>query len=350
MKIALFAFLPQFPSAQIRVIEPLRHWTEELELYGGIEWLRQNRGLGEMDLLLVQREFPGPKTQAVCEAIVSSGKPIVYETDDYLQRVPKHHNKPEYNEEKSTVIEWFAKQSDLVTVSTEPLAAVYREFAREVLVLPNYLSPRLWNDTLTNRREIENARIRIGLVGSSNHDQDFSMLAGLIEETLATYPEVEFVFYGALPGNISPHDRISVIPANYNYELHPQRLASLGLDIGLVPLTPSKFNRAKSNIKFLEFGFLGIPALYADLEPYRDSVIHGETGFLCGAKPSEWRSALFSLIENAHLRQQIGEKAQHAVLSNWMLADRADQWLDAYRRAIGLREIRNTNSLPKRRR
>ena len=231
------------------------------------------------------------------------------------------------------MIEWFSGQADLVTVSTEYLASAYRHIAKQVCVIANCLSVRLWNETLVNPKEMDNGRLRIGIVGSKNHDQDFALAAGLIDEALLAHPHFELVFFGAVPACIKPNDRIGNMPADYMYERHPSRLASLRLDIALVPLTPSHFNRAKSNIKFLEFGFFGIPALYADLEPYQGSVEHGGAGFLCGPKPAKCRDALFALIEDADLRQRVGQTARGAVLAYWMPAGNADRWTDVYRQA-----------------
>ena len=63
LKIALFVVAPQFPSAQIRVLEPLGHCTGQLALYSGMALLQHGVSLGEMHILPVQREFPGVETQ-----------------------------------------------------------------------------------------------------------------------------------------------------------------------------------------------------------------------------------------------------------------------------------------------
>ena len=112
-----------------------------------------------------------------------------------------------------------------------------------------------------------------------------------------------------ISGGFKGRARFSTIPPLYDYVSHPRRLAAAGIDIAVVPLTPSRFNRSKSNIKFLEFGFAGRAGAFAAFEPYRD-VVDGQTGFLCDERPAAWRTALFSLIEDAGLRQRMGQAAR----------------------------------------
>lgn len=338
MKIALFTLdQPGFPSPQIRLIEPFQELAGRAVLYNGMEMLKQKVSFSDIDVIIIQRAFPRPQFKDLCSTILTWGKPVVYETDDLIQEVPKHHKKPDYNEELAGNMDWLARSADIVTVSTPALADYYVDIAKRVIVLPNYLSPRLWNDSLFQERPVQQSRIRLGLVGSKNHDEDFALVSDLLMEALSYFPHVDCTFYGALPTGIELSKRINLVPANYLYEQHPARLAQIQIDIGMVPLVPSKFNRAKSNIKFLEYGFLGIPSLYADLEPYQGTVVHGENGMLCAESESAWRDSLFQLIENADLRKQLGSRARQDVISNHMLPQHANKWLAMCELAIKIK-------------
>jgi glycosyltransferase involved in cell wall biosynthesis len=336
VNIALFTLdNPDFPSTMIRLLEPIRALHPRMTLYNGMQMVQQRMALDAIDLFLIQRSFPRPRLLPLCEQLRRSGKPIVYETDDLLQRVPAHHNKPDYNDALATNIEWLARAADAVTVSTDFLAQHYAGIGKRVVVLPNALSPRLWSDALLQSPPRDPARVRLGLVGSKNHDRDFALLLPVLGDVLRQYPHVDCVFYGAVPEGMGGNERIQLVPPNYLYEQHPQRLASLAIDIALVPLVPDEFNRAKSNIKFLEYGFLGIPGLYADLEPYRETVRHGTNGFLCGTSPAAWREALAALIDSAELRCQIGQEARRTVLDGYMLPAHVQKWEQVFRQALG---------------
>jgi len=336
INIAYFSFDDiRYPCPVIRVFAPAWVLQSRVRLLSAVtrsgnEYHEDPAALAAADIVLVQRAFPHPNTATVCEAILSSGKPVIYETDDALQYVPVRYNDPIFADGVAPAIEEFVKHADLVTVPTAPLAALFARLARRVVVLPNYLSPDLWTEDLDSLKPSGSNRVRIGFVGSRYHDRDFATLVPLLRETLTRYANVEIVSYGGITGGLENDPRFSVIPGDYDYAQYPRRLAAVGMGIALAPLTGSRLNRCRSNIKFLEFGFLGIPGIFADLEPYRGTVLHGKTGFLCDERLSSWREALFTLIESAELRKRIGDAARQEVRGSWMLNDHKEEWLRAY--------------------
>jgi len=52
------------------------------------------------------------------------------------------------------------------------------------------------------------------------------------------------------------------------------------IDVGLVPLKDTAFNRSRSDIKFLEYAVHGVVPVMQASVPYVSSVKHGKTGFL----------------------------------------------------------------------
>jgi hypothetical protein len=50
---------------------------------------------------------------------------------------------------------------------------------------------------------------------------------------------------------------------------YPSYLKSLSVDIGIAPLEINDFNKAKSNLKMLEYSVCGLPAVYTNIEPYK---------------------------------------------------------------------------------
>ena len=95
----------------------------------------------------------------------------------------------------------------------------------------------------------------------------------------------------------------------------PQLISQV--DINLAPLVDSIFNRAKSEIKWLEAAMVKVPTIASDIGAFADMVIDGQTGLL--AKENEWKEKLDSLIFSAELRQKLAENAYHFVLENCSL-------------------------------
>ena len=85
-------------------------------------------------------------------------------------------------------------------------------------------------------------------------------------------------------------------------------------------MTERSFNRYKSDIKFLDYGVLGIPGVYSNVGPYPASVVHEQTGLLVANQPEAWFAALSRLIEDA---------ARSYVHAERLLRTRAVDWLSA---------------------
>jgi len=111
-----------------------------------------------------------------------------------------------------------------------------------------------------------------------------------------------------------------VIMADY-----PAYLASLNLDIAVAPLADIPFNRAKSNLRLLEYGMLAIPVVCTDIDPYRGSPACCVPNTL-----DAWVQALRERIHDADAREQEGRAMRRWVQQNFLLENHLDEWLEAH--------------------
>ena len=89
------------------------------------------------------------------------------------------------------------------------------------------------------------------------------------------------------------------------------------MDIALAPLEMNNvFCRAKSEIKFVEAGALGLPVVASNIDPYRDSMSEGRNGFLASDEKG-WTQALTALIQDSQLRTELGEAARQTVMRSY---------------------------------
>jgi glycosyltransferase involved in cell wall biosynthesis len=103
---------------------------------------------------------------------------------------------------------------------------------------------------------------------------------------------------------------------------------TIDFDIGLAPLIDSVFNRSKSAIKAMEYAALGIPVIASDVDPYRDFVIDGVTGYLV-RKDHEWSKRLFELVNDEPMRTEMGRRAK-AHAARWTIEEGYGRWVRAY--------------------
>ena len=105
---------------------------------------------------------------------------------------------------------------------------------------------------------------------------------------------------------------------------YPARLASLELDVAVAPLVDHPFNRAKSALKVLEYGMLGLPVVCSDLEPYRAAPV---TRVADAAEA--WIAALRALAQDPPRARREGTSLRDWVLAHHTLQSTRELWFRA---------------------
>ena len=202
--------------------------------------------------------------------------------------------------------------ADLVTCCSEPLAAVLRDYAPNVRVIPNGLPAQY----LGTPRDYEAAGrpLSVGWAGTSSTVAELPEAVRALNR-IAQYPRpgggVQVRIVGISPEHAMALGlrgrRIGALGWVERFEHYMQAVGEW--DVWVVPYRDTAFNRAKFPTKFLEASILGIPLIASDIEPYRRVIRHGENGFLVRYE-HEWGRLLKRLADDPGLRQQVGMTAR----------------------------------------
>lgn len=290
----------------------------------GIEATYANEGEAPEGAILVGQRVGGPGSNLHWLKAWRRSR-LVWETDDDLWTVDALNRRAvrHFTTETLDAIEQVARFAHLITVSTEPLAEAMRRFNPNVVTIPNHVEDRLF-DIERPRRD----RLTIGWAGGDSHHRDWLHVAPALRRFMVRNPAVDLHTIGAnyqiatkMPRSQSRHTSWSVDLFDY--------YRTIDFDIGIAPLAPIEFNRSKSHIKALEYAALGIPVVASDLDPYRDFVVDGVTGFLV-RRDHEWAQRLRDLVNDEAMRAEMGAAAKaharrYAISEGWHL------WADAYR-------------------
>lgn len=173
-------------------------------------------------------------------------------------------------------------------------------------------------------------RIVIGYAsGTATHDADLEVALPALEALLARDPRVVLRLIGHTPTGGAWDEfgeRIERVPYMAWRRL-PAALARL--DIAIAPLeADDAFARAKSELKFIEAGAVGVPTVATPTPAFRRAIRHREDGMLASTQ-AEWESALGELVEDVSLRRRLGAAARAAVLDGWVTDVRAPALVDA---------------------
>ncbi len=232
------------------------------------------------------------------------------------------------NRERLDMIKRGVEQADMVTVTTEILAEVYREYSNNVVVLPNCVDANLWNKLPMKERD----DVRICWYGGHSHYEDWLLLEEVIPAVMEKYPQAKLVLMGSkwdatLKG--IPKDRIEYHPW-VPTPAYPYKAAALDADICVIPLVDSEFNRSKSAIKWIEQGALSVPCVASNVSPYKEMATEDNGVFIQDNSPEAWMNGISYLIENKDERRQMGTMARKYVEDNYDINDKWKLWHSAY--------------------
>lgn len=219
------------------------------------------------------------------------------------------------------------EQADLITCTTPHLKNRLQDMAGHdrIEVLPNAIDFTHWKKWPL----MKDFNVRIGWTGGSTHYIDWFTIAEPLKEIFDKYKgKLKLVLQGCKwDGTIKgiPHEYHDWI----DFEGHPYKSASLNIDIAIIPLKDTLFNKSKSCIKWYEFSALGIPSVVANVEPYSTEIKDGKTGMLY-SNSQEFVGKLSKLIDNAKTRHEIGKNAQAWVKENRDLEKVAKRYIDVF--------------------
>jgi tetratricopeptide (TPR) repeat protein len=199
-----------------------------------------------------------------------------------------------------------ARHADAVQFSTPALEQRFATLNTRRAIFPSHRWDPPPPPPAGARRE---GRVVIGWGGTSSHRDDLAAIAPALQAVVDRHPEVDLSFMGdaalfrAFAG--VPGTRLAHTPAGTPHD--HERFVE-GLDVGLAPLLPTEYNRCRSDVRFLEYAARGALAVCADLEPYRDSVHAGETGFRF-SDGAELETVLERALAEPALRAAVADRA-----------------------------------------
>lgn len=310
----------------------------------------------EVDVLVLQR-WMHPIAAKATRRAVAAGQIVVNDLDDWFLGIPSTNRAawathPRYNTDRDWMMnregERHARKhgqaipvnqgfdrnaymraiaaSSAITVSTRYLADRMAEhFTPPIFVLRNAID--------TTRYQIEDVTDGplVGWAGAPLwRGADLPNLAGILGPYLDRH-DYPFVHAGHLEladgavangvqGTVA--DQLKIDPARMSTRalVDIQDYPSLlqGIDIGLVPLETSPFNKAKSALKGMEYAAAGIPFVAQALPEYE-----WFGAGLVARKPKDWIRALERLTDPVE-RKTIGAAARERVERE----DIAERWTD----------------------
>jgi len=239
--------------------------------------------------------------------------------DDIVYMLPESHPmKGEWPTNLRRKVKEQFQCSDRLIVANEALAKEFETMADDIVVVPNYLENIRW-DSLLLPENNRSKKLRVGWAGGHQHVSDLQFILPIVE---ALHKEVDWVFMGLCLEELEPF--VKEIHKGVTFDLYPQKLAELNLDLAIAPLMHNKFNECKTNLRLLEYGVLGWPVVCSDVLPYQNAPVTRVAN-----NTQHWIKTIRGKINEPDALVLEGEILKKWVLDNYMLDDHVDEWFAA---------------------
>ncbi len=229
--------------------------------------------------------------------------------------------------------------ADIITVTTQELGDQYALFNKNIVVLPNLINP----DAMPINEKGKDDRVIIAYQGGDSHYSDLRFIMPTLMEIKAKYGDhIHFKFFGANFQKLYEQVDGEFIPW-VKPECFHNLFSRMKIDIGLIPLVSNVFNRGKSNIKWLEYSYYGIPSVAANVLPYKKSIKPMKTGYLYNDY-AQLKIFLEDLIKDPIQRKMLGGMARNVVMEKWTIEGQGKRWYETYKNAL-LKKVDLMNNL-----
>lgn len=275
--------------------------------------------------IVVLQQPKGRAWLEVIRALQERGTIVCFEVDDWLHAIGSredHAFKDSFTKADLAEYERCMRACDALIVSTPFLFSAYRPFNKRVFLCPNGIDLRRYELTRPMRETVT-----IGWAGATGHGQSVGQWVEMVADVMDARPATRFTSIGRPFGELLDSyfpGRVTSVPWAA-IEQYPAAMTAL--DVALAPGGSSGFQRAKSDLRFLEAGALGIPliahpAIYPDIKP-RVTGFHARSA-------SEMKPLLLELVDDGELRTTVGENARRYIREHRTIGHAAQAWRDTF--------------------
>ncbi len=314
--------------SDVRVVYPLQAIATDPPVTSGVaERLEPGHG-GNADpriFVLHRPALRGPDGHDLLRRLTSAGFLIVTEFDDLPDRFDVMRMGGELS---------FTGVHAIQT-STIVMASALRKYNPEIAVFPNAVR------SLPAIRNFAGQKPTTLFFGALNREQDWlpfmpaiNAVAAMAGERLTFQVVHDLSFFDALE---TPHKTFT---PTCDYDTYLRILG--GCEISFMPLADTPFNRAKSDLKFIEAASCRVAALASSVV-YSNSIADGQTGAVF-RDPVEFHARLLRLLAMPELARDMADSARRYVAAERMLAYQVAPRIAWYRslwsRRAALQELR----------
>ena len=321
-KIRVLAITKEFGGSDFhRLTYPLSKINgfkgEDFEIDVDFQQLSEGFTMDNHDVLLYNWDI-GLSIQQLGE-IQSKGKKIIYVLDDTINIEENHptYNNPFIRQYAQNRVKQHLLVADAVIVSNERVMLDVIKYNDNVAVLPNFLNPEDFKC-----EKVESDKLRVGIMGSASHINNFLALKGVINRIAKNkklLENCEFYLCG-YDGSEGWKQIESLFSCKKGLVYHVRNYEGLdkyfnsfsNLDVLLMPLLYTEFNACRTALKLNECACANVLPIGSRLYSQKEL-----KGIVMAETPLEYEKALETCLD----REQYNTLLNHITETNLKDAD-----------------------------
>ena len=224
---------------------------------------------------------------------------LVVDLDDAFIAIGPDHSEAAFYQPLNGAIDRLLELADDAWFSTAPLADAYAGKAGHHAVIANAIDPRLWRDwRAPPRAPLTGEVVRLLYMGTATHAADLAAIRPALDALAQERAGAFDLTLIGVAGDVAPAPWLRRLSPPADAITYPRFVRWLRVqgpfDVGLAPLVDTPFNRAKSDIKLLDYAALGLVPLVEDGPAYRADPVLRDSARFAG----DWRAALRDILDN----------------------------------------------------
>ena len=267
----------------------------------------------EIDIIIVQRTALRNLSQAemLIKQSIEKDIKIIVDTDDAFDRLDRSHQQYKVQADYVNALIKIKDYSERIWTSTDELA---KDYSLKRTVYSNSVDSRVWK---INKLKFSSGKtIKAVYMGTATHGDDFDLVIKSLDKMNRIYKNSIHLTIIGVSSDIPKREWISVMAPPKDSRMYPYFARWFSkknnFDIGLAPLKDSEFNKAKSDIKVLDYLCLGVVPVVSDLKPYQGKDIN-KLIVKVGYGKNDWFNVLKNIYINKEefFKKYISENAEY---------------------------------------
>jgi glycosyltransferase involved in cell wall biosynthesis len=216
------------------------------------------------------------------------------------------------------------RSARLVITGNSHLSAYASKYNPAVIEIPTVINTDYYHAT-SRYRHLDESRTLIGWIGMDPDRGDLDVVTNSLTRISSIYPDKVALLTIAR----KPYSRLIDMPQIFIPWTLETSLQSLQkIDIGIMPLEDTEWNRGKCAFKLIQYSSVNAAAVASPVGMNKEVIIHNNTGFLADTQ-EDWFEQLSLLIRDSDLRLKLGQNGRHHIEEYYSVNSRIDQLVHA---------------------